>query len=145
MITPFQEHEIREAADTRTARLMKKWNKSMSSQRIIVEHTFARLKNWFRYLQGVRGSDLQSAYRAIESMLVLHNILIELGDYTEDLGPSEAAQIMHANAESRTRVEEAEFERANYTENTNSGRRALLVGQAQRLSLMTYWANQRGL
>ncbi|KAG8914687.1 hypothetical protein FRC01_003964, partial [Tulasnella sp. 417] len=59
---------------------------ALSSQRIEVEHAFGDLKGRFQALKCMGGTDnLPLMFRAIESLLILHNICIEYGDKVADL------------------------------------------------------------
>ncbi|QRW13271.1 DDE superfamily endonuclease [Ceratobasidium sp. AG-Ba] len=137
MMMPFQEHELR-IAEPPEKRKMKKWNKAFASQRIVVEHTFGRLKKRFGYLRGIPGRHMGTIYRVIESLVILHNILLDFGDLAEDLGPAEAAQVMHGHAEFHLR-HERHYERT--PPEATSSRHHLLVGQERRQQLLNYWAD----
>ncbi|KAG8728643.1 hypothetical protein FRC10_004731, partial [Ceratobasidium sp. 414] len=65
--------------------LKRKWNKVHSTLRIVVEHTFGWLKTRFPYLSGICGRDLDGMLNIIESLFVVHNILLTLGDFSDGL------------------------------------------------------------
>jgi hypothetical protein len=134
MMLPFQENELRDLS-TQTNRLHKKWNKAFSRQRIVVEHAFGRLKARFRYFGGIRGWDIGNIYRTIESLIVLHNILIEFGDYTEDLGPAEAAEVIREK--NQIRSDDADFEVTPPDARSRTHMRQL--GVERRRQLVQYW------
>ena len=65
---------------------MREFNKRLSSARIISEHAFGRLKGRFPGLKDLgTHRDVQDMYKAIEAMLVLHNICIEWQDHPQDI------------------------------------------------------------
>ncbi|KAB5589640.1 hypothetical protein CTheo_6913 [Ceratobasidium theobromae] len=103
LILPYDEHELRNQ-DPQVTSNRKKWNLAFSSQRIVVEHAFGRLKARFAYLQGIRGWDLNSMHKVVESLLVLHNLLIAFGDLPDDIDGVEGIingdgeDCMHAGA-----------------------------------------------
>ena len=60
---------------------MRAFNKRLSGVRIEVEHAFGLLKGRFRSLKEMGAhADIQEMYRAIEALLILHNICIDYGD-----------------------------------------------------------------
>ena len=82
-IRPFDEAEIQRAPAERQKR-MRQFNKRLSSVRIISEHAYGRLKGRFRGLRGLGPHyNIRDCYRAIEALLILHNICIDLGDRPE--------------------------------------------------------------
>jgi hypothetical protein len=77
-IRPFADHDLTNNAAK--ARRRKKWNVKLSSARVHVEHAVGRLKGRFRILRNIPGYDIDQVYKTVESLLILHNILEELGD-----------------------------------------------------------------
>jgi hypothetical protein len=76
LLIPFARNEL--VTDGRRRR---EFNYQMSRARIVVEWTFGRLKSRFpalRKLGAVR--DINDTYRAIEAMMVVHNMCQNLGD-----------------------------------------------------------------
>ncbi|QRV88235.1 DDE superfamily endonuclease [Ceratobasidium sp. AG-Ba] len=140
MIIPFEEYEIHDA-EPQMKRTMKKWNKSMSSQRIVVEHTFGRLKARFAYLQGIRGRHMRTIYRVIESLFILHNVLLDFGDFAEDLGAAEAAEVMQARAEAQLNARHRMQLPADDGDNLDAtlGIDPLRIGRERRRQLVEYW------
>lgn len=63
----------------------KMWNRKLSSLCIAVEHAFGWLKSRFPYLHDIPGYDMKQIYHTIEALMVLHNILDELGDSPDDI------------------------------------------------------------
>lgn len=64
---------------------MRRFNFRLSSVRIASEHAYGMLKGRFLSLKEMgKHSDIQDIYRAIEAMIVLHNICIDWGDKPED-------------------------------------------------------------
>jgi hypothetical protein len=56
----------------------------LSSQRIIVEHTFGLLKGRFPCLRDLPPEqDIRDTYRVVEALFALHNMCIDLGDVPE--------------------------------------------------------------
>lgn len=65
---------------------MREFNKRLSSIRIRVEHAFGLLKGRFPSLKEFgRHDDMAEAYKAIEALMILHNICIDFGDKPEDI------------------------------------------------------------
>jgi hypothetical protein len=59
---------------------MRAFNKRLSGVRIGVEHAFGMLKGRFRSLKEMGPhADIQEMYKAIEVLLILHNMCIEYG------------------------------------------------------------------
>ncbi|KIL55497.1 hypothetical protein M378DRAFT_90850, partial [Amanita muscaria Koide BX008] len=83
-IRPFDETEVR-SSDQPTQKRMRAFNKRLSGVRIEVEHAFGLLKGRFRSLKEMGPhADIQEMYKAIESLLILHNMCIDYGDEPED-------------------------------------------------------------
>lgn len=51
------------------------WNEFHASNRIAVEHSFALLQNRFPILFNIPGTDLETVWQLVCSLLVLHNLL----------------------------------------------------------------------
>jgi hypothetical protein len=65
---------------------MRAFNKRLSGVRIGVEHAFGMLKGRFQSLKEMGPhADIQEMYKAIEVLLILHNMCIEYGDKPEDI------------------------------------------------------------
>jgi hypothetical protein len=85
-VRPFDETELSKAPDEVTYKRMRAFNKRLSGVRITVEHAFGRLKGRFRALKEMGPhEDIQEMYKAIEALLILHNICIDLGDKPEEI------------------------------------------------------------
>lgn len=64
---------------------MRAFNKRLSGVRIEVEHAFGLLKGRFRSLKEMGPhADIQEMYKAIEALLILHNMCIDYGDKPDD-------------------------------------------------------------
>ncbi|KIL57042.1 hypothetical protein M378DRAFT_88397, partial [Amanita muscaria Koide BX008] len=84
-VQPFDETEIR-SSDRPTQERMRAFNRRLSGIRIEVEHAFGMLKGRFRSLKEMGPhADVQEMYKAIEALLILHNMCIEYGDKPEDI------------------------------------------------------------
>lgn len=80
VLHPFTEPEVNGQPANEKAR-RRKFNKRLSSQRIIVEHTFGILKGRFPSLKDLPPEqDIRDTYRVVEALLTLHNMCIDLGD-----------------------------------------------------------------
>ena len=77
-IRPFNDHDL--TIDPVEARRRKKFNKRLSQLRIAVEHAFGRLKGRFPALRSMPGRRLGEVYRAVEALMVIHNILERQSD-----------------------------------------------------------------
>jgi hypothetical protein len=65
---------------------MRGFNKRLSSIHIASEHAFGMLKGRFPSLKEMgEHKDIQDMYKAIEAMMVLHNICIDWGDQPEQI------------------------------------------------------------
>lgn len=84
-IHPFSEPEITTApADIQP--LMRRFNFRLSSVRIASEHAYGMLKGRFLLLKEMgKHADIQDIYKAIETLIVIHNICIDWGDKPEDI------------------------------------------------------------
>ncbi|KAG8716503.1 hypothetical protein FRC09_015670 [Ceratobasidium sp. 395] len=140
VITPFDVHDLRNVG-TREQQQKRQWNKALSSRRMVVEHTFGLFKKRFAYLQGIRGRHMYTIYRVLESLIVLHNILYEFGDLTEDLGPEEAALVMRQQAEARLQADDRVFE-APVPQNI-AMQEYLEIGEERRKLLFEHWLETR--
>jgi len=83
VIRPFSEPELDRRPELKRNR--RAWNKHLSRLRIKVEHAFGLLKGRFPTLRDIPGRNLDTIYKGIEALMVIHNILIELGDDPEDI------------------------------------------------------------
>ena len=64
---------------------MRAFNKRLSGVHIEVEHAFGLLKGRFRSLKEMGPhADIQEMYKAIEALLILHNMCIDYGDKPDD-------------------------------------------------------------
>lgn len=77
-IRPFAEYDLTNNAVE--ARARKRWNFDLSHLRVRIEHSYGRLKGRFPLLRYMTGTNLEVMWRTIESCLIMHNILTELGD-----------------------------------------------------------------
>ena len=77
-IRPFADFDLTNNAAEADRR--KRWNRSLSSLRIAVEHAFGRLKGRFPILRSFRGHQLEPIFKTVEALLILHNILESIGD-----------------------------------------------------------------
>ncbi|EPS94762.1 hypothetical protein FOMPIDRAFT_1129721, partial [Fomitopsis schrenkii] len=77
-IRPFNDHDL--TSDPTEARRRKKFNKRLSQLRIAVEHAFGRLKGRFPALRAMHGRKLGDIYRAVEALMIIHNILERRSD-----------------------------------------------------------------
>jgi hypothetical protein len=59
------------------------FNIKLSSARQAIEHVFGRLKSRFPILKSLPGYKMDTIFKFIEALFVLHNILIEFGDKNE--------------------------------------------------------------
>jgi hypothetical protein len=85
VLRPFDETELAAALPADTPR-MREFNFHLSSVRIASEHAYGLLKGRFLSLKGMgEHKDIQSIYKAIEAMLVLHNICIDWNDHPETI------------------------------------------------------------
>lgn len=82
-IRPFAEYDL--TNDPVESRARKLWNQDLSHIRIAIEHAFGLLKGRFPILRNFPGHDLLNIYRTIQACMVLHNILIDLDDDTDDM------------------------------------------------------------
>jgi hypothetical protein len=65
---------------------MREFNVLLSSVRIASEHAYGLLKGRFLSLKGMgEHKDIQTIYKAIEAMLVLHNICIDWDDHPDTI------------------------------------------------------------
>ncbi|KAB5591329.1 hypothetical protein CTheo_5245 [Ceratobasidium theobromae] len=76
VLTPFARNECQEDGDRK-----RRFGKLISSARVVIEQTFGRLKARFPSL-ALMGEveDLDDLYRAIEAMMILHNMCYDLHD-----------------------------------------------------------------
>ncbi|KAG8740497.1 hypothetical protein FRC10_004263 [Ceratobasidium sp. 414] len=82
-IRPFAQYDLTD--DPQVAQTRKSWNRSLSTQRVVVEHAFGQLKGRFPALRMMPGWDLPRMYRSIEALLAIHNICVDLRDRVEDI------------------------------------------------------------
>ncbi|CUA74761.1 hypothetical protein RSOLAG22IIIB_05701 [Rhizoctonia solani] len=130
LIWPFSNNDL--TNNPQVALERKQWNKAFSSNRATVEHAFGLLKGRFSALRSMPGWDLSRMYRAIEALMIIHNICIDLRDdihNIEQVNPvdEQAGNIGHLIA--RDQAKDADALRA-------SG----LVRQKQ---LVDFWAQAR--
>lgn len=93
-VRPFDETEVR-SSDQSTQKRMRAFNKRLSGIRIEVEHAFGMLKGRFRSLKEMGPhADIQEMYKAIEVLLILHNMCIDYGDKPEDSWEFDAADVL---------------------------------------------------
>lgn len=83
-LRPFSEPEI--AARLAERVRLRQFNKHISSIRIRVEHAFGKLKGCFPSLKALGANqDIHEIYRAVQAMMVLHNLCIDWGDSPEEI------------------------------------------------------------
>ena len=82
-IRPFDEVEIGQA-NPHDKQRMRAFNQQIASIHICVEHAFGKLKGRFLSLKDLgRHRDINDAYKAIEAMMVVHNLGIDWEDHPE--------------------------------------------------------------
>lgn len=115
----------------------KRWNRGYSSMRIVVEHAFGRLKARFPFLQGMRGWDIDNMYRVVESLLVVHNILLTLDDRADDIEGARA-MLLELQAQHDERRNERDFQPSvNVAMRSNDVRQ---IGLERRRQLVEYYS-----
>jgi len=75
-IRPFAEHDLTNHLEEASDHWH--WNQELSTLHITVEHVFRHLKG--PALQALPGTNLKSMWETVEVLLIIHNILTELGD-----------------------------------------------------------------
>lgn len=84
VLRPFAEDEIPTNDPERRARILK-FNQHLSRFRITIEHAIGMLKGRFPSLKEMGPHEaMDDIYDAIEAMMVIHNICINLGDHPTD-------------------------------------------------------------
>ena len=61
------------------------WNRELSALQVAVEHAFGMLKGWFPALRSLPGHNLRVMWRAVEALMIVHNILTECEDNPYDI------------------------------------------------------------
>jgi len=85
VIRQFDEPDIATATPENQHR-MRQFNKRLSSIRIVSEHAFRMLKGHFLSLKEMgKHKNIQDMYKAIEVMMILHNICIDWDDQPEQI------------------------------------------------------------
>jgi hypothetical protein len=85
VLRPFDETEFAGASPADIPR-MREFNVLLSSVCIASEHAYGLLKGRFLSLKGMgEHKDVQEIYKAIEAMLVLHNICIGWNDHPDSI------------------------------------------------------------
>jgi hypothetical protein len=125
-IRPFAESDL--TVDAQTARVRTEWNEAFSTERVVVEHAFGQLKLRFPSLRTMPGWNLSRIYRAIEALLIIHNICVDRRDvlpleYEELVIPDRAREIHQPIAESHNNLR--------------------ACGLARRKQLVEYWEHNR--
>ncbi|KAG8692171.1 hypothetical protein FRC08_009967 [Ceratobasidium sp. 394] len=83
VLTPFAKNELGLGSEGRRRR---EFNQKISRARIVVEWAFGRLKGRFPALKRLGAArDMKDIYRAIQAMMVLHNMCYQLGDAPDGL------------------------------------------------------------
>jgi hypothetical protein len=82
-IRPFAEHDLTNNSDE--ARKRRRFNRELSHLRVKIEHAFGMFKGRFAALREFPGKDVKAMWRFIESLMILHNILVEFGDDPEEI------------------------------------------------------------
>jgi hypothetical protein len=84
LLRPFTDPEVNNQSPAERDR-RKKFNRRLSSIRIYVEHAFGILKARFSSLKELGTHDNpQDMYRAVEAMIAVHNLCIDLKDGADD-------------------------------------------------------------
>lgn len=87
ILRPFTEPEVT-AASLRDRRRMRDFNACLSSMRVISEHAFGRLKGRSPSLKDMgHHNNVHDLYKAIEALMILHNICIDWKDEPEYIDP----------------------------------------------------------
>lgn len=120
-------------ANPEVTAVRRRWNKAFSSERIIVEHAFGKLKARFPFIRCMRGWDITNMCRVVESLLVLHNILLSFGDEAEDIDGVDMLAVLRQQHEERPH--EANFHLAQPVTTANMRN----VGLERRRQLVDYW------
>jgi hypothetical protein len=93
VLRPFDETEVAGASPEDIPR-MREFNILLSSIRIASEHAYGLLKGRFLSLKGMgEHKDIQTIYKAIEAMLVLHNICIDWNDHPKNIWQFDSTDI----------------------------------------------------
>ncbi|KIM79609.1 hypothetical protein PILCRDRAFT_89993 [Piloderma croceum F 1598] len=80
VMQPFDEKELADASPADRPHI-RAFNKRLLSVHITSEHAFGLLKGLFPLLKGMgRHKDIQDAFKAIEAMMIIHNICIDRRD-----------------------------------------------------------------
>lgn len=83
ILCPFTEPEVNTQPPVERQR-RRKFNRRLSSQRITVEHSLGLLKGRFPSLKDMPPEqDIGDTYRAVEALVALHNLCIDLGDHPQ--------------------------------------------------------------
>ncbi|KDQ09814.1 hypothetical protein BOTBODRAFT_82826, partial [Botryobasidium botryosum FD-172 SS1] len=77
-VRPFAEYDL--TNDAAEAERRTSWNFQLSHLRIAIEHAFGRLKGRFCALRMLAVYDLDTTYKCMEALFIVHNILTQLGD-----------------------------------------------------------------
>lgn len=91
-IRPFDEKELRNGTRADHQRRTT-FNIKHAGARSIIERAFGRLKGRFPILKLMPGRHMPRVFHVIEALMILHNILLDLGDSPEDIddfNPSDA-------------------------------------------------------
>lgn len=128
-IRPFGENDLTNDPDEADRR--RHWNYRLSHLRIAVEHAFGRLKGRFAALRALSGINLDFLYKCLEAILVIHNILTQLGDDPMEIDGFNGAEDRFVVQRAQGRRREREI--ANMTEDelyvTGVARRKFLLEQ----------------
>jgi hypothetical protein len=134
-IRPFGEHEM--TTDPAETARRRRWNVQLSRSREAIEHAFGRLKGRFPCLRtGLPGYRLDSIYKQVEALIVLHNILEELND---DPGTIEG---FNGEEDDVLSVRLAELEVRDEVGDDYSADDMFRMGVLRRKTLMEYWERQ---
>jgi hypothetical protein len=103
------------------------------------------LKGRFPMLRGVPNYDLLYACQSIETLMVIHNILVSEGDDPESIdgysgAEDPAVQAMHAErGENRGELDRQFTPALGHTRGNLSHQESFLLGTARRLTLVQHW------
>ncbi|KAG8740504.1 hypothetical protein FRC10_004197 [Ceratobasidium sp. 414] len=109
VVIPFARNELNIDGARR-----RDFNHKMSKARIVVEWAFGRLKARFPSLKKLGAvHDINDIYRAIEAMMVLHNMCQELGDVPSDSRARHDDDDIHSEADGDLDEDDEQVEMAN--------------------------------
>ncbi|TFK58517.1 hypothetical protein BDN72DRAFT_781995, partial [Pluteus cervinus] len=85
LLRPFTEPKVDKAGSVAEQQRYRSFNRALSSVRAYVEHAFGLLKGRFHSLKCLGNhTDIQDAHKAIQAMMIIHNLCIDWGDHPID-------------------------------------------------------------